>query len=771
MRLSSLKNGEHGYVAKIYGDNTLKRRLIELGFINGQRIDVLLNAPLKDPIKYKIMDFEVSLRREEADLIEISLDNNCALVPKCNKCSFCIHSCHINKSDQLHIDNNKKISAALIGNPNCGKTSLFNYLSGSSEKVGNYAGVTVEAKESTICYNGYSIQLTDLPGTYSLSSYSPEESYVKNYIVKNRPDIIVNVIDSTTLQRGLYLTIQLFEMDIPIICALSMYDKFKNNGYVLDFVKLSELLSIRMVAITTNNGDGAYTLLDNIIDEYRNVCTGNATSHCINYEHHIEQAISNVSNELSHIGFNKYPKRYTSIQLLCDDTEMKKLVDNDKINKIVSDTVEKTKNDTNQDCNTIITNKRYGFINGALKESGYDKRETFDKYKISDIIDRFVINKWVSFPLLTLILTITFKTVFNLGQHLSNFMMIGIEKLLQLSLGFFHDGIIKDIIVDGIIPGVGSVMVFLPQMVILYTFLSLMEESGYMARTVFIMDKLMHKVGLHGKSFIPLIMGLGCNVPAIVSTRIIENKTNRIITILISPFISCSARLPVYITLVGLFFEPKYQLSIIIGLYILGIAIALLTCKILSKILNNDKSLFVMELPAYKIPDIKQTLKQAWFNTKQYLNKMWTIILFASIIIWGLGYFPRSSELAKSEQIEQSYICKIGKTIEPIFKPLGFTWQLNVALLAGIGAKETIVSTISMLYSENNVLKRDKIINDGINKRIIMAFLVFVLLYFPCLATIVAIKNELGFKIAFAEVLYTTGIAWIMSFIITKIPI
>ena len=766
MRLSSLGVGGYGYILEIVGDDNTRRKLYELGFVKGQRIDVIASAPLQDPIKCKIMGCELSLRRDEADRIEITQD----------KCNFYCHGCSMCGSVYNQSCYNKAnmpckhLSVVLIGNPNCGKTSLFNYISDSHEHVGNYAGVTVDAKEADTVINGCKVRIVDLPGTYSLYVHSPETECVLNYIVNNRPDVVINVINSTNLRKNLYLTTHLMDIGIPLVGALSMYDEFKNSGDYLDYHKLGELFGMTMSPIVANRGDGVDQLLAKVISIGHD--SGVTYGRSVYYGEYIEHAIAELSNRLDDTNFDvRYPKRYVSISILGHNTCATKVVYEASLLSIANKLTKEIENGEAHGFYEIaITDARYGFINGALKESCYAEGKTVDKYTISDAIDKVVINKWISFPLLFMYLFVMFKVTFTGGQYVSNIIEIIVGKVLAISLYILPAGIIKDMLTGGIIPGIGSVIVFLPQMLILYTFLSFISDIGYMPRAAFIMDKLMHKVGLHGQSFVPLIMGFGCNVPSILSTRVIENHKNKLITILVAPFISCSARLPIYIMLVGIFFAREYRLPIIIVLYTLGILIAATTCKVLSVVFKDDNSLFVMELPPYRLPNVRQIAIQAWINTKQYITKMWTTILFASVTVWAMGYFPHDYGATPSQQIDQSFIGKIGKAIEPMFRPLGFNWKMDIALLTGTCAKETIVSTLTLLYDHDDSMMAS-MCKDGITKSTILAFLVFVLLYFPCVATLFAIRQEVGIKLALIGLFYTTLIAWILSFIVYRCSI
>lgn len=822
MLLSDLKTGEIGVIVKVNGSGAFRKRILEMGFIKGKAIKVILNAPLKDPIKYKIMDYEVSLRRSEADLIEVdyprliqdkknfitedyNFDNN-------NDCDSCILKKAPNGS--------KLIKIALVGNPNAGKTSLFNCASGSHEHVGNYGGVTVDAKEGKFKHNGYRIKIVDLPGTYSISAYTPEELYVRKFLVEEKPDIVVNVVAGSNLERNLYLTTELIDLELPVVMALNMYDELQESGSEFDYKKLSGLLGIPIIPTISKSGFGIPDLFDAVIRVFEN--KEPVVRHIkINYGHTIENGISKT-NILIDKEKNKkqlFPTRYLSVKLLEKDPEITRYIklnynSSDKILDTVNAEIKNIEKTLLEDTESAITNARYGFIAGGLKETFKEKIRESDTTRI---IDAIVTNKYAGFPLFFLFMWIMFECTFRLGDYPMGWIESGVGWLADIIKNYMNDGMLKDLIVDGIIGGVGGVIVFLPNIVILYAFISFMEDSGYMARAAFIMDKVMHKMGLHGKSFIPLVMGFGCNVPAILATRTIESRNSRMITMLINPFMSCTARLPVYLLFVGIFFKSYAGLALF-GLYTTGILLAVLSARLFKKYLfSGDDAPFVMELPPYRMPTPKAVFRHMWDKSKQYLKKMGGVILIASIVIWFLGYFPQNEEraakfdnrisvidvdystgtineeqkkemisdieaLRKTEHTENSYIGKIGKFIEPVMKPLGFDWKIGISLLTGSAAKEIVVSTLGILYTgsedEENIASLQKRLiesekPDGtpvFTPLVVASFLLFVLIYFPCIATIAAIKEESGsWKWGMFSVIYTTLSAWIISFLVYQI--
>ena len=797
MKLSELKTGESGVIVKVQGHGGFRKRIIEMGFIKGKKVEVLLNAPLQDPVKYKLMGYEVSLRHQEADNIEVvSTDTpleatTFRLSPDNNR----------HEDDYIHHEAMKErrtINVALVGNPNCGKTSLFNFASGAHGHVGNYSGVTVDATEAHASMFGYEFLLTDLPGTYSLSCYSPEELYVREHLTEKMPDVVINVIDASNLERNLYLTTQLVDMNIRMVCALNMYDEFERRGDSVDINTLSHLFGMPMIPTSFKNGTGVKDLFRAVIQVYEGTSKQARHLH-INYGHEIEDGISHIQKYLKadeHIT-QHYSTRYLSLKLLEHDSQVldylgHHMASENRMNDFHNLTHARDKasarvmEETGNDSETAIMDAKYGFIHGALKEAKFKTGSREDTYRVTHLIDRVLSHKYFGFPIFFLLLFIMFETTFSLGQYPMDWIEEAVAWLGDKISANMTDGPLKAMLVDGVVGGVGSVIVFLPQILILYFFISLMEDSGYMARAAFIMDKLMHKMGLHGKSFIPLIMGFGCNVPAVMATRTIESRRSRIITMMILPFMSCSARLPIYIMIAGTFFSLQYRSWVLLSLYAIGILTSVVVSKLFSSlVIKGEDTPFVMELPPYRWPTPKAIWRHTWEKGKEYLKKMGGIILVASIIVWALGYFPHNESLSQQEQQEQSYIGRMGKTIEPIFIPQGFNWKLDVSLLAGVGAKEIVASTIGVLYSGDDSFGDDDafsddserythlsqlMLRDGITPLSAYAYLIFILLYFPCIATIVAIKNETGsWRWAAFAAGYTTAVAWIVSALIFQI--
>ena len=828
MRLSELKTGEKGVIVKVLGHGGFRKRIVEMGFIKGKDVEVILNAPLKDPIKYRVLGYEISLRRQEAEMIEVVSEEEARLSNE--KPTSLPHSINEQfpiseeKLKELARGKRRTINVALVGNPNCGKTSLFNIASGAHEHVGNYSGVTVDAKEGSFKFQGYKFRLIDLPGTYSLSTYTPEERYVRKYIIDETPDVIINVVDASNLERNLYLTTQLIDMNVRMVIALNMYDELEASGNILNHIQLGQLLGAPVIPTVSRNGTGIDELFHVIISIYEGgdfvdekgdlrteafndlsdwhrqyVPDHTFNSQTIKEEHpkgfyhhihinhgaELERSIEEIKKAISKNEDirHKYSTRFLAIKLLENDREFEQLTEGfpngKEILKLRNHESQRLRNVLNEDCESAITDAKYGFIQGALRETYTDNH--IERKQLTSAIDMLVTHRIWGFPIFFLFLYIMFECTFSIGEY----PMQGIEWLVE-QLGNFIEqsmpqGPLKDMFIDGIIGGVGGVIVFLPNILILYFFISIMEDSGYMARAAFIMDKIMHKMGLHGKSFIPLIMGFGCNVPAIMASRTIENRKSRLITMLINPFMSCSARLPIYLVLVGAFFQ-KHARAVLLLIYAAGILLAVIMARIFSKVLmKGDDTPFVMELPPYRMPTAKAIVRHTWDKGAQYLKKMGGIIMVASILIWFLGYYPRpQANETLAQQQENSYIGQIGRAIEPIIHPLGFDWKLGIGLVSGVGAKELVVSTLGVLYHEDEaeVSAATEGEKSNLSARIAqtitpltaVSYMLFVLIYFPCVATLAAIRQESGqWKWALFSAGYTTLLAWLVSFAVFQI--
>lgn len=821
MRLSELQTGEKGVIIKVMGHGGFRRRIIEMGFIKGKTVEVLLNAPLKDPIKYKIMGYEISLRRQEAAMIEVMSEEEAReSMQETHFHDPIAEDIPVSEAKLKEIASGKRrtINVALVGNPNCGKTSLFNVASGSHEHVGNYSGVTVDAKEGHFDFQGYHFRLVDLPGTYSLSAYSPEELYVRKHIIDEIPDVIINVVDAGNLERNLYLTAQLIDMNVRMVVALNMYDALLHSGNTLDHKKLGQLFGVPIVPTVSRTGKGIDNLFhviiglyegadfigqkeeiqDEAMREYREWHDKYVPDHKygshdeethdfdgksyirhihINHGPELERSIDAVKEVIcknENIRY-KYSTRFLAIKLLENDKDIEQRVistlpNGEEVIRVRDKEAERIRLSMNEDSEQAITDAKYGFITGALKETYTEKNENTEMF--TRIVDSIVTHKIWGFPIFFVFLYLMFECTFVFGEYPKGWIEWLVEQIASLAETFMPAGPLKDLIVDGIIGGVGGVIVFLPNILLLYIFISFMEDSGYMARAAFIMDKIMHKMGLHGKSFIPLIMGFGCNVPAIMASRIIESRKSRLVTILINPLISCSARLPIYLVMIGAFFPSKASL-VLLSIYVTGILLAVLMARIFSRfIVRGDDAPFVMELPPYRMPTAKSVLRHTWEKGAQYLKKMGGIIMIASVIIWFLGYYPNHDAYSTTaEQQENSYIGQIGKAIEPVIEPLGFDWKMGIGILSGIGAKELVVSTLGVLYTNDDDIESvDLADRIPITPLVAYGYMLFVLIYFPCIATVAAIKNESGsWKWAAFTICYTTLLAWIVAFLVHQV--
>lgn len=833
MKLSELQKQEEAIITKVKGRGAFRKRILEMGFVQGQKISIVKGAPLKDPIQYRLMDYEVSLRKSEASLIEVITENEIKDLESTEYAGTIDEE----TMKQSAFEKGKTINVALVGNPNCGKTTLFNFASRSKEQVGNYGGVTIDTHAAEFKLNGYNINITDLPGTYSLTAYSPEELFVRKHIVDSHPDIIINVVDASNLERNLYLSTQLIDMDIKVIIALNMYDELEEKGAKFNYEKLGKMIGIPIIPTVSSKGKGISSLFEKVIDVYEDRDDSVRHIH-LNYGKNIEKSIRAVQDKIKLESNNyltdKISSRFLSIKLIEEDNDADKIIEgcanSDEIKTITETEIKRLEAALKVDSETLITDAKYGFIAGALKETYVEG--PIGRRKKTEIIDTFLTHKLWGFPVFIFFMWLMFQSTFTIGAYPMDWIDALVGMIGEAVSNNMAEGMLKDLLVDGIIGGVGGVIIFLPNILILFFFISLMEDTGYIARAAFIMDKLMHHLGLHGKSFIPLVMGFGCNVPAIMATRTLESKNNRLLTILINPFMSCSARLPVYILLIAAFF-PDNPGTVLFSIYIIGILLSVIVAIIFKKTLFKLEEVpFVMELPPYRLPTLKSTLIHMWGKGSQYLKKMGGIILIASILIWALSYFPRDINFSKdydaliaqteesyslniqnitsdskidkltttkntaiaqleldkeAERFEDSYIGKMGHFIEPVIKPLGFDWKMGVSLITGLAAKEIVVSTMGVLYQadvaadENSEALVDKlkshVYHYGEKKGekvftplIAFGFMLFILIYFPCIAAVAAMKKETGgWKWPLFAMTYTTVLAYIISFLVYQI--
>lgn len=814
--LSDIKPGDKCLIIKVLGYGAFRKRITEMGFVKGKIVSVVKNAPLMDPVEYNIMGYNVSLRKNEARMvIVIPIHDD---IPEMQN--------HFNGTTdgarrfQKLVDKGQFIHVALVGNPNCGKTTLFNHASGSHERVGNYSGVTIESKSASLNRFGYRFDIVDLPGTYSITDYTPEELYVRDHILQKMPDVVVNIIDASNLERNLYLTTQLIDMNIKVVIALNMFDELEKQDVQFDYDAFGKMIGIPVVPTVASKGKGIDELFRKIIDVYEDNDPSVRHIH-IHYGEMIESGIKEIQEHVrkNSVITDQYSSRFIAIKLIEKDTTTLQLLSNmsnfSEIEKTTQKVIQKLEEEFAESTETTITDAKYGFIDGALRETMKKKKKTHGKVRH---LDDILTHRFWGFPIFMVFIFLMFQATFVLGSYPMNWIESGVAFLSDFLKNSMAETAFRDLLIDGIIGGVGGVIVFLPNILILFFFISFMEDSGYMARTAFIMDKLMHLIGLHGKSFIPLIMGFGCNVPAIMATRTLENKNDRLLTMMIIPFMSCSARLPVYILLISAFF-PSHQGLILFSIYLIGVLLSIIVALFMKKVAFSKKEVpFVMELPPYRIPTLKNTGLHMWFKARQYLKKMGTIILVASVVIWALGYFPTNirfsknydelitlveqnggwNEQTKAEQIkilelekeserqEKSYIGQIGHWMEPVIAPLGFDWKMGVSIFTGLAAKEIVVSTMGVLYHadleadentsslikglqnqehQSGKLKGQKVFTP----LVAFGFILFVLIYFPCIAVIAAVRKESNRKWALILTTYTTVLAWIVSFLVYQI--
>lgn len=838
MKLSDLRAGQRAVILRVEGSGQFRKRILEMGFVQGKEVTVVQGAPLRDPVYYRILDYNVSLRLEDAARIEVRLLPQDSFVPEAELEGEAESTAPVSltrlKHRNLPSKAQKHLRVALVGNPNCGKTSLFNQASGAHEHVGNYSGVTIEAKTGHIHYQDYRIELVDLPGSYSLSAYSPEELYIRNHLLgENRPDIVLNVVDTCNLERNLYLTLQVKELGLPVVVALNMFDEFATRGEFLNYPKLARLLGVPMIPTVCRTGLGLQALFDELISVWEGIQrldpevvdpeVGKVRPITVSYGSLLEPAIGELTDKIEqHIPqeAGRPNARYIASRLIEGDKPLEKtLMDRYPKGAFILSardyTLRELKDElTGRDAEELMTDARYGFISGALRETYRHNRQ--HKTTLTDKIDHIVTHKIWGFPIFLVLMLIMFQATFTLGAYPMDWIEAGVGMLGEFVGSLMSEGPLRDLLVDGIIAGVGGVIVFLPNILILYFFISIFEDTGYMARSAFIMDKIMHRMGLHGKSFIPLIMGFGCNVPAIMSTRTIESRKSRMITMLVLPFMSCSARLPVYLLLAGALF-PESAGLVLFGLYLTGILIAAISARLLKGTYFKGEDVpFVMELPPYRLPTSQSVIRHMWSRAKQYLYKMGTVILVASIIIWFLGYFPRQSEQeqilqTKLEQIDQdkslseeakaeqrtqlehaheqyhqehSWIGRIGHASEPIIKPLGFDWKMGVSLISGLAAKEVVVSTLGVIYTGDpddseeaqyqlsERIKQEKRADGSpsFTPLVALGFMLFVLIYFPCVATVIAIAKESGsWRWGAFSIIYSCTLAWVVAFLVYQI--
>jgi len=776
--LSELKTHQSGVIVRVAGHGSFRKRITEMGFVRGKCVSVIRNAPMQDPVEYEVMGYRIALRRSEARLIEVSVAGD-GVGEACPIGAADCGTFECRTDNRFLHPSGNTIRVALVGNPNSGKTSLFNTASGSRERVGNYGGVTVDAKEAVFHHGDYTIRLVDLPGTYSITEYTPEELYVRAHIQDEMPDVVVNVIDASNLERNLYLTTQLIDMNLKVVIALNMYDELQAMGASLDHRQLGLLLGIPIVPTVASRNKGVGELFDTVVAAFEDNEPTMRHIH-IHYGEDVERAIHALQNLIWANGdlVARYSSRYLALKLLEGDGPTRLICrecDNaTALNELAAREAARVERVAGERVETVISDAKYGFISGALAETY--RGDPADRNARTSRIDRVLTHKWLGIPIFIAIMWLMFQATFTLGAWPMEWIEAAFGWLGEAARAVLPAGTLRDLLVDGIIGGVGSVIVFLPNILILFFFISLMEDTGYMARASFIMDRAMHRIGLHGKSFIPLLMGFGCGVPAIMATRTLESRKDRLLTMLIIPFMSCSARLPVYTLFISAFF-PRRQGLILLSIYAIGVLVGILSSVAMKNLFfRRQEAPFVLELPPYRMPTGRSVVRHMWSKGVQYLRKMGTVILVASVLVWALMTYPKHDAPGR-----ESYLEQIGRGIEPALRPLGFDWRIGVSLLSGFAAKEIVVSTVAVMAGAEEDTADDPDALAGHLERmsrddgaplftplVTYTLMIFVLLYFPCLAAVAATRREAGWRWALFSVVYTTLVAWLLAFLVYR---
>lgn len=784
MEMDKLKPKQSAFITRVGGDGALRHHLLDMGLTPGTEITLQKIAPMGDPIQIEVRGYELTLRLDEAKKIEIENIHERKVVadskPQRHKSIPHPRVGELGEANDYHIhDESKalpkdsKLTFALAGNQNCGKTTLFNQLTGANQHVGNFPGVTVDRKDGTI-KNHPEATVTDLPGIYSLSPYSSEEIVTRDFLIKDKPSGIINIVDASNLERNLCLTMQLMELGIPMVLALNMMDEVRENGGSIRVNELEQILGIPVIPISAVKNEGIDELVSHALHVARfmekpgqiDFCTDSvdkkdpvgAVHRCIHAVVHM------IEPEAKQSGL---PLRFAATKLIENDVPIEKLLNlTDDKKQAFEHIVSVMEDETGLDREAAISNMRFSFIEKMCQKTVVRPHES-KEHKRSMKIDRLLTGRYTAIPCFIAIMALIFVMTFNLvGAWLSDLMSLGVDSVISLIDNALTavqiNPVVHSLVVDGICNGVGSVISFLPTIVTLFFFLSILEDTGYMARVAFVMDKLLRKIGLSGRSFVPMLIGFGCSVPAIMSTRTLSSERDRKMTILLTPFMSCSAKLPIYTLIISVFFPRKYQALVMVGLYIFGIICAIIYALILkSTKFKGEPVPFVMELPNYRLPSAKSVVHLIWEKAKGFIEKAFTIIFVASIIIWFLQTFDARFNVAESP--EQSLLAMIGSLVAPIFAPLGFgDWRVSTALITGFTAKESVVSTLTVLMGGNAEL-----VSTLFTPFTAAVFLVFTLLYTPCVAAIATVKREMGgTKAAVATVIIQCAIAWCVAFLI-----
>ena len=784
MEMDKLKPKQSAFITRVGGDGALRHHLLDMGLTPGTEITLQKIAPMGDPIQIEVRGYELTLRLDEAKKIEIENIHERKVVadskPQRHKSIPHPRVGELGEANDYHIhDESKalpkdsKLTFAIAGNQNCGKTTLFNQLTGANQHVGNFPGVTVDRKDGTI-KNHPEATVTDLPGIYSLSPYSSEEIVTRDFLIKDKPSGIINIVDASNLERNLCLTMQLMELGIPMVLALNMMDEVRENGGSIRVNELEQILGIPVIPISAVKNEGIDELVSHALHVARfmekpgriDFCTDSvdkkdpvgAVHRCIHAVVHM------IEPEAKQSGL---PLRFAATKLIENDVPIEKLLNlTDDKKQAFEHIVSVMEDETGLDREAAISNMRFSFIEKMCQKTVVRPHES-KEHKRSMKIDRLLTGRYTAIPCFIAIMALIFVMTFNLvGAWLSDLMSLGVDSVISLIDNALTavqiNPVVHSLVVDGICNGVGSVISFLPTIVTLFFFLSILEDTGYMARVAFVMDKLLRKIGLSGRSFVPMLIGFGCSVPAIMSTRTLSSERDRKMTILLTPFMSCSAKLPIYSLIISVFFPRQYQALVMVGLYIFGIICAIIYALILkSTKFKGEPVPFVMELPNYRLPSAKSVVHLIWEKAKGFIEKAFTIIFVASIIIWFLQTFDARFNVAESP--EQSLLAMIGSLVAPIFAPLGFgDWRVSTALITGFTAKESVVSTLTVLMGGDAEL-----VSTLFTPFTAAVFLVFTLLYTPCVAAIATVKREMGgTKAAVATVIIQCAIAWCVAFLI-----
>ena len=776
LKLSELKTGESAVIQNVGGQGELRQHFLDMGIIPGAEVTLVKFAPMGDPMELQVHGYELTLRLSEAEKIQIQkISERSNKHERIQKIHTSNHpglgedgKYHL-KGDGTPLPKGTLLSFALVGNQNCGKTTLFNQLTGSNQHVGNFPGVTVDKKTGAI-KNRENTEVTDLPGIYSMSPYTSEEIVSRNFVLNEKPKAIINIVDATNIERNLYLTMQLLEMDVPMVIALNMMDELIGNKGAIDINKMESMLGVPVVPISAAKNQGVQELVNHAMHIAQFQEKPVQQDFCSKDDHGgaIHRAIHTVESIIEdHAENENLPVRFCATKVIEGDALIIKQLGLDQNElEMIEHVVVQMENEGKMDRSAAIADMRFDFIERVCEKTVKKPQESKERRR-SERMDKVLTGKWTAIPCFVLIMAAVFYLTFNvIGAFLQNILEIGIDKLTILIGNLMNmanvNEAIQNLVIEGIFGGVGSVLSFLPIVVTLFFFLSILEDSGYIARVAFFMDKLLRKIGLSGKSIVSMLIGFGCTVPAVMSTRTLPSRRDRRMTILLTPFMSCTAKLPIYAFFVSAFFPNKGGL-IMTGLYFLGIVVGIFVALIFkSTIFKGEAVPFVMELPNYRMPGLKNVAQLLWEKAKDFITKAFTVILLATIVVWFLQSFDFRLNLVADSST--SIMAKISSLIAPIFKPIGLgDWRIVTSFISGFMAKESVVSTMEILFGTG--------ITVALTKQAAASMLVFSLLYTPCVAAIAAIKRELGAKWAVSVVFFQCAIAWLFSLIFYQLSL